>query len=194
MEQFTRLLVRSGIIDGEFAAALQQTPIKFIPSAPLPPQPSSSKNKAANAVRTTMMEALDVYNVYDLNRLHLEVRSTIDVPLQKTITDLLHSLSDPDVIKLGDSDGERLLENADPKKVIYSFLLVRAYAGGKRRACPGGQSWPPRSISTRASSSNSAVRPSCARSRTILKSSPAAQRTRAVGCRWFESDRAVRDP
>ena len=124
VNQFTRLMARSGIIDGDFAAALQDTSIKFIPAAPLPPQPSSGKNKAANAIRTTMMESLGVYNVYDLNRLHLEVQSTIDVPLQKTITDFLHSLSDPDVIKARGLNGEWLLENADPKKVIYSFLLV----------------------------------------------------------------------
>ena len=124
VNQFTRLMARSGIIDGDFAAALQDTPIKFIPAAPLPPQPSSGKNKAANAIRTTMMESLGVYNVYDLNRLHLEVQSTIDVPLQKTITDFLHSLSNPDVIKARGLNGEWLLENADPKKVIYSFLLV----------------------------------------------------------------------
>jgi membrane peptidoglycan carboxypeptidase len=124
VDQFTRLMARSGIIDGDFAAALQATPIKFIPAAPLPPQPSSGKNKAANAIRTTMMESLGIYNVYDLNRLHLEVQSTIDVPLQKTITDFLHSLSDPDVIKARGLNGERLLENADPKKVIYSVLLV----------------------------------------------------------------------
>src|SRR5438132_10929921 len=117
-------MARSGIIDWDFAAALQETPIKFIPAAPLPPQPSSGKNKAANAIRTTMMESLGVYNVYDLNRLQLEVQSTIDVPLQKTITDFLHSLSNPDVIKARGLNGEWLLENADPKKVIYSFLLV----------------------------------------------------------------------
>src|SRR5262245_12385861 len=125
VDQFTRLLARSGIIDEDFAAALQQTPIKFIPAAPLPPQPSSSKNKAANAIRTTMMETLDVYNVYDLNRLHLEVQSTIDVPLQKTITEMLHSLSNKEVINARGLNGEYLLENADPKKVIYSFLLVQ---------------------------------------------------------------------
>jgi membrane peptidoglycan carboxypeptidase len=124
VNQFTRLMARSGIIDEDFAAALQETPIKFIPAAPLPPQPSSGRNKAANAIRTTMMESLGVYNVYDLNRLHLEVHSTIDVPLQKTITDFLHSLSNPDVIKARGLNGEWLLENADPKKVIYSFLLV----------------------------------------------------------------------
>jgi membrane peptidoglycan carboxypeptidase len=124
VDQFTRLMARSGIIDEDFAAALQETPIKFIPAAPLPPQPSSGKNKAANAIRTTMMESLGTNNVYDLNRFHLEVQSTIDVPLQKTITEFLHSLANPDVIKARGLNGERLLENADPKKVIYSFLLV----------------------------------------------------------------------
>ena len=124
VDQFTRLMARSGIIDEDFAAALQETPIKFIPAAPLPPQPSSGKNKAANAIRTTMMESLGTNNVYDLNRFHLEVQSTIDVPLQKTITEFLHSLTNPDVIKARGLNGERLLENADPKKVIYSFLLV----------------------------------------------------------------------
>jgi membrane peptidoglycan carboxypeptidase len=130
VNQFTRLMARSGIIDWDFAAALQETPIKFIPSAPLPPQPSSGKNKAANAIRTTLMESLGVYNVYDLNRLHLEVGSTIDVPLQKTITDFLQSLTNPQVIKARGLDGERLLENADPKKVIYSVLLVEPTPNG----------------------------------------------------------------
>ena len=34
-------------------------------------------------------------NVYDLNRLHLQVDSTIDVPLQKSVTDFFDSLADP---------------------------------------------------------------------------------------------------
>lgn len=122
--QFIRLMARSGIIDWNFAAALQDTPIAFSPAAPVPPQPSSGRNKAANAIRTTMMELLGIPNVYDLNRLHLEVQSTIDVPLQKKIVDFLQSLTNPAVIKARGLDGERLLEKADPKKVIYSFLLV----------------------------------------------------------------------
>jgi membrane peptidoglycan carboxypeptidase len=71
-----------------------------------------------------MMETLGVTNLYDLNRLHLQVDSTIDVPLQKKVTDFLHSLADPEVVEAKGLRGERLLENADPKKVIYSFLLV----------------------------------------------------------------------
>ena len=130
VDQFTRLMARSGIIDWEFAAELQETPIRFLPTAPLVPQPSSSKNKAANAVRTNMMEALGVGNLYDLNRMHLQVGSTFDVPLQKQVTDFLHRLADPNFVSANGLNGERLLENADPAKVIYSFLLVESTPAG----------------------------------------------------------------
>jgi membrane peptidoglycan carboxypeptidase len=130
VNQFTRLLARAGIIDWEMAAQLQETPIRFIPSAPLAPQPSSNKNKAANAIRTNMMDALGVTNLYDLNRLHLQVDSTFDVSLQKKVTEFLHRLADPKMVSAYGLNGERLLESADPTKVIYSFLLVEATPGG----------------------------------------------------------------
>jgi membrane peptidoglycan carboxypeptidase len=128
--QFSRLLARAGVIDWEMAAQLQEIPIRFLPSAPLPPQPSSIKNKAANAIRTNMMDALGVTNLYDLNRLHLQVDSTFDVSLQKKVTEFLHRLADPKVVSAYGLNGERLLEGADPAKVIYSFLLVEATPEG----------------------------------------------------------------
>jgi membrane peptidoglycan carboxypeptidase len=130
VDQFTRLLARAGVIDWEFAAEVQETPIRFLPTAPLPPQPSSSRNKAANAIRTSMMDSLGVNNLYDLNRLHLQVRSTFNVSLQKQVTDFLHRLADPDFVGAQGLRGERLLENDDPSKVIYSFLLVEATPRG----------------------------------------------------------------
>ena len=130
VNQFTRLMARAGVIDWEFAARLQETPIKFLPTAPLPPQPSSGKNKAANAIRVSMMEALGVNNLYDLNRLHLQVDSTIDVPLQKRVTDFFNRLGEREVIKAYGLDGERLIEANDPSKMIYSFLLVEATPNG----------------------------------------------------------------
>ena len=84
VDQFTRLMARAGLIDWELAAQVQDMPIRFLPAAPLPPQPSSSRNKAANAIRTNMMDALGVTNLYDLNRLHLQVDSTFDVVAAKT--------------------------------------------------------------------------------------------------------------
>ena len=130
VDQFTRLMARAGLIDWELAAQVQDMPIRFLPAAPLPPQPSSSRNKAANAIRTNMMDALGVTNLYDLNRLHLQVDSTFDVSLQKQVTEFLNRLADPNFIKAHGLNGERLLENADPAKVIYSFLLLEATPSG----------------------------------------------------------------
>lgn len=128
--QFTRLMARSGLIDWEMAAELQETPIRFLPTAPMPPQPSSSRNKAANAIRTNMMDALGVNNLYDLNRLHLQVDSTFDAELQKNVTAFLNRLADRQFISAEGLNGHWLLENADPAKVIYSFLLVEATSSG----------------------------------------------------------------
>ncbi|MGH7795956.1 MAG: transglycosylase domain-containing protein [Candidatus Binatia bacterium] len=130
VNQFTRLLARGGVIDWEMAAELQETPIRFLPAAPLPPLPLSSRHKAANAIRINMMEALGVGNLYDLNRLHLRVDSTFDVELQKKVTEFLNRLADPQFVSSNGLNGERLLENADPSKVIYSFLLVEATPTG----------------------------------------------------------------
>ena len=130
VNQFTRLLARGGIIDWEMAAELQEKPIRFLPSGPLPPLPSSSHNKAANAIRTIMMDALGVGNLYDLNRLHLGVGSTFDVGLQKKVTEFLNRLADPKFVSVNGLNGERLLENADPSKVIYSLLLVETAPAG----------------------------------------------------------------
>src|SRR6185295_12059415 len=66
VNQFTRLMVREGLIDWDFATALQDTPVQFLDKGPVSPQPSSVKNKAANAIRTSMMESLNVTNLYDL--------------------------------------------------------------------------------------------------------------------------------
>ena len=130
VNQFTRLMARAGLIDWEFAAELQDAPIEFLPAAPLPPQPSSGKNKAANAVRITTMDLLGITNLYDLNRLHLDVESTIDVRLQQHVTEFLHSLADPEAARANGLLGERLLRNSDPRKVVYAFLLVERTPAG----------------------------------------------------------------
>lgn len=130
--QFTRLMAREGLIDWEFATVLQETPVQFLGKGPVSPQASSVQNKAANAIRTSMMEYLGLTNLYDLNRLHLDVESTIDVPLQKKITDFLHTLTQREVIRANGLTGKYLLEDADPQKVVYSFLLVEPAADGKK--------------------------------------------------------------
>jgi membrane peptidoglycan carboxypeptidase len=124
VRQFAKLMARDGIIEQELADAIEHTPVEYLDGGPVTPQPSSYKNKAANAVRITTMEYLGINNVYDLNRLDMTVQSTIDVPLQQKVTNFLNSLADPVVLQAKGLVGEYLLNQADPKKVIYSFLLV----------------------------------------------------------------------
>ena len=91
VNQFTRLMARDGIIDWDFAAELQETPIKFLPSAPMPPQPSSIKNKAANAIRVHHDGIPWRDQSLRPQPAALQVDSTIDVPLQKRVTGFLQS-------------------------------------------------------------------------------------------------------
>jgi hypothetical protein len=69
-----------------FAAALEETPISSFPRR-RGRLNLRGQNKAANAIRATIMEPLGVYNVYDLNRLHLEVQAPSMFRCKKTITD-----------------------------------------------------------------------------------------------------------
>ena len=130
VNQYTRLLAKAGVIDEGYAQALEETSIGFRSSVPPPPGYPSSADKAANSVRTTLMEILGIANSYDLDRLHLEVESTIDVPLQHKVMEIFRSLTDPAFVKANGLGGERLLENGDPRKVVYSLLLVERTPGG----------------------------------------------------------------
>ncbi|HWP58573.1 MAG TPA: transglycosylase domain-containing protein [Candidatus Acidoferrales bacterium] len=120
---YTRLLEKAGIIDSEFATALVKEPIQFAPAAPLANPPSFSKEKAANAARAALLQVLDMPDLYSLDRLHLEVETTIDAGLQSAATRLFHSLTDPEFARSHGLNQERLLEDSDARKVIYSLLL-----------------------------------------------------------------------
>ena len=69
------------------------------------------------------MRLLGVPSLYDLDRLHLEVHSPIDVPMQREVTQLFQNLTAPSFVAANGLEGERLLQTGDPDKVIYSIML-----------------------------------------------------------------------
>jgi membrane peptidoglycan carboxypeptidase len=123
VDVYTRLLEKAGIIDQKFADGLRKEPIRFSPRAPESPLPSFRSEKASNAIRTSLLQLLDVPDLYRLDRLDLEAQSTIDSALQGTVTRLFQFLTDPAFVQAKSLDQERLLQNADSRKVIYSLLL-----------------------------------------------------------------------
>jgi membrane peptidoglycan carboxypeptidase len=124
VSDYTRLLSEQGILDPEFAAAVQATPIVFPEPAPISLAPASFvERKALNAVRTNLMRMLDVQGVYDLDRLHLEVESAIDPSLQVQVRGLLERLGSEQFVASHGLKGKHLLTGGDPSKVIYSLML-----------------------------------------------------------------------
>lgn len=130
VDQYARRLVKAGLIDEGYARALKETPIGFRSFAPAPPANLTTADKAANSVRATLMEILGVANPYDLDRLDLEVETTIDVSLQRRVMETFRALTDPTFITANGLKGERLLDSGDPRKVAYSLLLVERTPGG----------------------------------------------------------------
>lgn len=92
----------------------------------LPPErPSVSfvERKAVNTVRTGLLGLLDVPRLYELDRMDLTARSSIDAVAQATATELLGKLHDPAFIRQQGFDGFRLLDRGSPGEVIYSIAL-----------------------------------------------------------------------
>lgn len=123
VNEYTRLLESGGVIDPELANAVRQAPIAFLSRAPVAPPLPFAHKKAPNAIRTTLLQWLDVPSFYELDRLHLEADGTIDLPLQNTVERLFADLADEKFVRANGLTGERLLRRADPTQVVYSLML-----------------------------------------------------------------------
>ncbi|HWP58966.1 MAG TPA: transglycosylase domain-containing protein [Candidatus Acidoferrales bacterium] len=130
-QRFARALARAGVLDARLARALERAPLRFVSSAGQIPAASFAERKAINAVRTDLLGLLAVPGLHDLDRLHLQVETTIDGRLQREISAFLQKLHSAEFVEaLGLNRSERLLGGADPTKVNYSFLLYERTAAG----------------------------------------------------------------
>jgi membrane peptidoglycan carboxypeptidase len=120
---YVRLMAASNLIDATFASEVERAPITF-PAEPYPsPSDFSAAQKTSNSIRTDLMELLEMSSLYDLDRLDLEVKSTIDGALQREIAQLFEDLRNPRFLEAKGLRQERLLSQGDPGNVIYSLLL-----------------------------------------------------------------------
>jgi membrane peptidoglycan carboxypeptidase len=79
--------------------------------------------KASNAVRLHLASLIGSSSLYDLDRLDLNVVSTLDAPVQMAVTTLLRELHDPAKVQAAGLSAKQLLAQGDPAKVVYSFTL-----------------------------------------------------------------------
>lgn len=129
LEQLTdshlRLLASEGVISAALRdAALAVKLDRASQVQPVPQNTAFVARKASTAVRTQLAGLLGTQRLYSLDRLDLDVISTLDAQTQGDVTRLLRALREDDVAKASALHGKGLLGNGDPANVVYSFTLL----------------------------------------------------------------------
>lgn len=124
------MLAEAGYIPPTLRDAAKKVTLRFRVGVE-PPPVTFTASKANNAVRSRLAQVLNVPRLYDLDRLDLTVRTTLDSQLQGTVTRTLRSLKDPAPAHAAGLYGERLLrEGDDLARIVYSFTLLERTADG----------------------------------------------------------------
>jgi len=126
---YLHLLHESGQIDTELFEAALTIKLKFTPDAPAPEQPSFTDRKAVDSIRADLLKAFGTPGLYGLDRLDVDVQSTIDSKAQAGVTAVLKQLGDRKQVHALGMVGTNMLTGADPSKIIYSVVL---YERGER--------------------------------------------------------------
>jgi membrane peptidoglycan carboxypeptidase len=122
-DRYLRVLAKEGIISEDLKTHALGARLVFRNNPLHTPQMSLTERKAANTVRTRVLSLLDTDRLYDLDRLDLSVKSTLDLPVQLRISQEILRLHDPIWVAENGLNQKRLIEKSDPKKILYSLIL-----------------------------------------------------------------------
>jgi membrane peptidoglycan carboxypeptidase len=118
------LLANARLIPHELADQAKQVKLRTTSQRIDPPPPRFVEQKAANAQRIRVAALLGESRLYDLDRLDLEVDTSIHQPAQTIVSRYLQSLARPEDAAASGLLGHRLLSPENPLgAVIYSFTL-----------------------------------------------------------------------
>lgn len=122
VDSYLRLLSGAGIIPaalGDAALATRLEPRARV----LLPAPSFAERKGVDGVRLELASTLGVSSTYDLDRLDVTVRATLDGSVSAAVSRALREATDPAAARKAGLTGSRLLGTAGPERVIYSLTL-----------------------------------------------------------------------
>ena len=122
-DSYLRILGKRGIITPQLRDAALGIRLSFRKRPPELPAVSFVERKAANTVRRQLSAVLGVPRLYELDRLDLSVKSTLNGKTQDEVSRLLLDLRDPNYVETAGLRGTHLLESGDPSHVTYSFTL-----------------------------------------------------------------------
>lgn len=118
------LLANAGVISHALAERAKRIKLRDAHQRIDPPAPRFVDQKATNAQRIRIAQLLGEQRLYDLDRLDLQVNTTINQPAQKIVSGYLQSLTTLEAAQASGLVGFRLLQPENPlAAVIYSFTL-----------------------------------------------------------------------
>ncbi|MFA5923574.1 MAG: transglycosylase domain-containing protein [Methylococcaceae bacterium] len=122
--KYLRLLAEQGVISSALRdAALQASTVRPPKSVSVPAKFMTEK-KTQNVLRTRLTKALGVQSNYELDRLDLTVKTTLEYSTQQAVTNALRLLSQPDEARNAGIVGFRMLnQNVDLAPIVYSLML-----------------------------------------------------------------------
>lgn len=123
-DSYLRLMAKQGFITTSLRdAALKVTNVKPVTSV-LNQAKFMAEKKTQSILRTRLAKTLGIKSNYELDRLDLTVKTTLDYNLQQAISKALHGLSNPEQALAAGIFGHRMLDgNIDLAPIIYSLML-----------------------------------------------------------------------
>jgi membrane peptidoglycan carboxypeptidase len=123
---FLDSLSQNGIIPVWLRDRARKTDLQFLDSLRPGSSASFADRKGVNAVRVELLRLLGLDSLYQLDRLDLTVSTTLDGHAQAGVTSFLQKLRNPEFAQKAGLRQHRLLEQADPSRVIYSVALYES--------------------------------------------------------------------
>jgi len=123
-DSYLRVLAEQGVISTSLRDAALQASTVRLPKSDQVPVKFMAEQKTQNVLRTRLARTLGVKSNYELDRLDLTVKTTLDYGTQQAITQALRQLSEPDKARAAGIVGFRMLnEDIDLAPIVYSLML-----------------------------------------------------------------------
>ncbi len=123
-DAYLRILADQGVISGALAHAALQERVEVITKASAAAADKTVLNKTPLVMRSRLANLLNIRSNYELDRLDLTVKSTLDNTVQQAVTDALKKLSQAEQVNAAGLIGSHLLTNVQHlDAVTYSLML-----------------------------------------------------------------------
>ncbi len=123
-DSYLRILAEQGVISASLRDAALQVPTVRTLSPESLPAKFMVEQKTQNVLRTRLAKTLGMKSNYELDRLDLTVKTTLDYGIQQAVTQELRRLGEPDKARAAGIVGFRMLnENIDLAPIVYSLML-----------------------------------------------------------------------